>query len=98
MNEPGLCANLLWLAESQYPAFDRSKPGLSVAAWAQYVLDNFATVQEAGNPLRGEPFTIVTDTLPGETRLATPPLSMSAATGGNPIVRYIGGKQSAPPP
>ncbi len=40
LNEAGLCANLLWLAESQYPAFDQSKPGLSVAAWAQYVLDN----------------------------------------------------------
>jgi penicillin V acylase-like amidase (Ntn superfamily) len=34
LNEAGLCANLLWLAESQYPVFDRSKPGLSVAAWA----------------------------------------------------------------
>ncbi len=69
LNEAGLCANLLWLAESQYPAFDQSKPGLSVAAWAQYVLDNFATVQEAVKALRGEPFTIVTDTVPGETRL-----------------------------
>jgi penicillin V acylase-like amidase (Ntn superfamily) len=93
LNEAGLCANLLWLAESQYPAFDRSKPGLSVAAWAQYVLDNFATVQEAVNALRGEPFTIVTDTVPGETRLATLHLSMSDATGDNAIVEYIGGKQ-----
>ena len=93
LNEAGLCANLLWLAESQYPAFDRSKPGLSVAAWAQYVLDNFATVQEAVNALRGEPFTIVTDTVPGETRLATLHLSMSDATGDSAIVEYIGGKQ-----
>src|SRR5260221_678681 len=93
VNEAVLCANLLWLAESQYPAFDGSKPGLSVAAWAQYVLDNFATVQEAVNALRGEPFTIVTDTVPGETRLATLHLSMSDATGDSAIVEYIGGKQ-----
>jgi Linear amide C-N hydrolases, choloylglycine hydrolase family/Domain of unknown function (DUF4143) len=93
LNEAGLCANLLWLTESQYPAFDRSKPGLSVAAWAQYVLDNFATVQEAVNALRGEPFTIVTDTVPGETRLAMLHLSMSDATGDSAIVEYIGGKQ-----
>jgi penicillin V acylase-like amidase (Ntn superfamily) len=93
LNEAGLCANLLWLAESQYPAFDRSKPGLSVAAWAQYVLDNFATVQEAVNALRGEPFTIVTDTVPGETRLAMLHLSMSDATGDSAIVEYIDGKQ-----
>ena len=31
----------------------------------------FATVQEAVNALRGEPFTIVTVRVPGETRLAT---------------------------
>jgi penicillin V acylase-like amidase (Ntn superfamily) len=93
LNEAGLCANLLWLAESQYPAFDRSKPGLSVAAWAQYVLDNFATIQEAVNALRGEPFTVVTDTVPGETRLATLHLSMSDATGDSAIIEYIGGKQ-----
>jgi penicillin V acylase-like amidase (Ntn superfamily) len=56
-------------------------------------LDNFATVQEAANALRGEPFTIVTDTVPGETRLATLHLSMSDAMGDSAIVEYIGGKQ-----
>src|SRR5260221_10668308 len=70
LNEAGLCANLLWLAESQYPAFDGSKPGLSVPAWAPYVLDHFATVHEAGNPVRGQPFTLRTDTSPGHARLA----------------------------
>jgi penicillin V acylase-like amidase (Ntn superfamily) len=63
-------ANLLWLVESQYPPYDRSKPGLSIAAWAQYVLDNFATVQEAVGALQREPFTVVIDTVPGDMRLA----------------------------
>jgi penicillin V acylase-like amidase (Ntn superfamily) len=45
VNEAGLAANLLWLVESGYPKFDQSKPGLTISAWAQYVLDNFATVQ-----------------------------------------------------
>ena len=50
VNEAGLSANLLWLVESQYPSFDAgSKPGLTIAAWAQYVLDNLATVGEAGS-------------------------------------------------
>jgi choloylglycine hydrolase len=95
LNEAGLSANILWLAESEYPAFDQSRPGLSIAAWAQYVLDNFATVQEAVDALRGEPFTIVTDTMPGEKRLATLHLSISDATGDSAIVEYIGGKQSS---
>ncbi|MBN9442854.1 MAG: linear amide C-N hydrolase [Bosea sp.] len=94
LNEAGLSANLLWLVESEYPAFDgRSKPGLTIAAWAQYALDNFATVAEAVEALRQEPFTIVTDAVPGETRLATLHLSLSDATGDSAIVEYIGGKQ-----
>ena len=94
VNEAGLSANLLWLVESEYPKFDAgSKPGLTIAAWAQYVLDNFATVAEAVEALRQEPFTIITDAVPGETRLATLHLSMSDATGDSAIVEYIGGKQ-----
>ncbi|MFX1676092.1 linear amide C-N hydrolase [Paraburkholderia sp. A2WS-5] len=94
MNEKGLAAQLLWLAESQYPPFDKnSKPGLTIAAWAQYVLDNFATVSEAVDALRKEPFTIVTDNVPGDQRLATLHLSMSDATGDSAIIEYIGGKQ-----
>jgi len=94
VNEAGLSANLLWLVESDYPKFDaQSKPGLTIAAWAQYVLDNFGTVAEAVEALRQEPFTIVTDAVPGEARLATLHLSMSDATGDSAIVEYVGGKQ-----
>ncbi len=93
MNEAGLVANLLWLVESEYPEFDGSQTGLSIAAWTQYVLDNFATVEEAVAALELEPFTIVTDTVPGEDRLATLHLSISDKTGDSAIIEYIGGKQ-----
>jgi penicillin V acylase-like amidase (Ntn superfamily) len=93
LNEAGLAANVLWLGGSRYPRFDGTKPGLSIAAWAQYVLDNFATVKEAVNALRAEPFIIVTDNLPGEERLTTLHLSMSDATGDSAIIEYLDGKQ-----
>ncbi|AYD00489.1 linear amide C-N hydrolase [Neorhizobium sp. NCHU2750] len=94
VNEVGLEANLLWLAESQYPPFGKdSKPGLTIAAWAQYVLDNFATVDEAVAALEKQPFTIVTDNVPGEDRLTTLHLSMSDASGDSAIVEYVDGKQ-----
>ncbi|MEN4951852.1 linear amide C-N hydrolase [Stenotrophomonas sp. TWI819] len=93
LNEAGLSANLLWLAESKYPHQRGSRPGLSMSLWAQYVLDNFATVAEAVAALEREPFTIVTDKVPGESRLATLHLSMSDATGDSAIVEYINGKQ-----
>ncbi|MEY1661710.1 linear amide C-N hydrolase [Isoalcanivorax beigongshangi] len=93
VNEKGLAANILWLVESEYPAYDGSTPGLSIAAWAQFVLDNFASVEEAVNALKQEPFTLVTAEVPGETRLATLHLSLSDASGDNAIIEYIDGKQ-----
>ena len=93
MNEEGLVANVLWLVESDYPAGQNNKPGLTIAAWAQYVLDNFATVAEAVDALADEPFIIVTDQVPGETRLATLHLSISDATGDSAIIEYIDGEQ-----
>lgn len=94
LNEAGLSVNLLWLAESEYPVYDGSRPGLAISIWAQYVLDNFATVAEAVADLSAEPYVLVTDGVPGEDRLATLHLSLSDATGDSAIVEYIGGKQT----
>lgn len=93
VNEAGLNANLLWLVESEYPKFDQTKPGLTIAAWAQYALDNFATVAEAVAALEKEPFTVVTDAVPGEQRLATLHMSLSDSSGDSAIIEYIKGKQ-----
>lgn len=93
LNEAGLSANLLWLVESEYPAQRGRKPGLAISLWAQYVLDNFATVAEAVAALEREPYALVTDNLPGESRQATLHLALSDASGDSAIVEYIGGKQ-----
>jgi penicillin V acylase-like amidase (Ntn superfamily) len=93
MNEQGLVANVLWLVESKYPQPASTKPMLAISIWAQYVLDNFATVAEAVDVLQKEPFTVVTANVPGEDRLATLHLSMSDATGDSAIIEYIDGKQ-----
>jgi penicillin V acylase-like amidase (Ntn superfamily) len=93
MNEKGLVANLLWLAESEYPKPDSNRPGLALSLWAQYLLDNFATVREAVDALTAEPFTLITANVPGEDRLATVHLAISDATGDSAIIEYISGKQ-----
>lgn len=92
MNEKGLVANLLWLAEARYPEYKGQTKGLSVAAWVQYVLDNFATVSEAVDALGGESFVIVSADIPGTQRFATLHLSVSDATGDSAIFEYIDGK------
>ncbi|MCW2283054.1 choloylglycine hydrolase [Rhodoblastus acidophilus] len=92
VNEAGLVANMLWLVESDYPKYDGKTPGLSISAWAQYVLDSFASVNEAVAALEKEPFTLATDKVPGMDRLATLHLSLSDASGDSAILEYIGGK------
>jgi len=94
MNEKGLVANMLWLVESEYPKFNMAsdKKGLAISLWAQYVLDNFATVAEAVEALEKEEFTIVSDFIPGTDKFTTVHLSISDATGDNAIFEYIHGK------
>lgn len=92
MNEKGLVANLLWLAESSYPQWNGEKPALSIAAWVQYMLDNFATVSEAVSEIEKNTFDVVSDMMSDGTRMATLHLSISDATGDNAIFEYIDGK------
>lgn len=93
VNEAGLVANLLWLAESQYPSGTGDRPALSVALWAQYILDNFATVGDAVQALTATPLRVLSAEVPGEERLATVHLALSDAGGDSAIVEYIDGEQ-----
>src|SRR5690606_2943121 len=94
LNEKGLVANVLWLVESSYPKFNPAgdKQGITISAWAQYVLDNFANVSEAVTALRDEPFVVVSDYIPGTKKFATLHLSISDASGDNAIFEYVSGK------
>ncbi len=93
VNEAGLAANLLWLAESQYPTDDTGQPALALSLWAQYVLDSFATVAEAVAALAATPPRVVTVEVPGGQRLATVHLALSDAGGDSAIIEYIDGEQ-----
>jgi penicillin V acylase-like amidase (Ntn superfamily) len=94
MNEKGLVGNLLWLAESVYPAFEKngSKKGLTVSLWLQYALDNFATVSEVVNAFSRSDFIVASAHIPGTDIFTTIHLSVSDATGDNAIFEYINGK------
>ena len=94
MNEKGLVGNLLWLAESVYPAFEKngSKKGLAVSLWLQYALDNYATVSEIVDAFNRNDFIIASAHIPGTEIFTTVHLSVSDATGDNAIFEYIDGK------
>jgi choloylglycine hydrolase len=92
MNEAGLVANLLYLAESEYTPETEgdTRPTLPISAWAQYMLDNFATTAEAVEAMRTETFRVVPINAPtGEP--GTVHLSVSDASGDSAIFEFIGG-------
>ena len=93
MNEKGLVANLLYLAEADYvkPAPGDKRLPLSVAAWTQYALDHYATVAEAVAALRAEPFYVVPVVSP-DGAAGTVHLSISDAAGDSAIFDYVDGK------
>ena len=92
MNEKGLVANLLFLVESEYPDPNKDqRPKMSIAAWTQYVLDSFATVEEAVAEMRKEAFCIVGVVAPNGVA-GKIHLSISDPTGDSAIFEYIDGK------
>ena len=99
VNEKGLAANMLWLSESDYGKRDESVPGLSVALWAQYVLDNFATVDEVVRAFDNTQFQLVEQIIPrtsptAGTKMMPASLHLSLAdkSGDSAIIEYIDGK------
>lgn len=93
INEKGLVANVLYLAESIYPTLQKGdkRKTLSIAAWAQYVLDNYQTVNEAVTELTKEPFIVIQVTTP-DGKPGVGHLAISDPTGDSAIFEYIDGK------
>lgn len=90
MNEKGFVANLLYLAESEYPAADDKRPGMCITAWAQYLLDNFATVNEAVAEVKKDAFRVEPVVAPNGAN-GTVHLAISDPTGDSAIFEYVKG-------
>lgn len=91
MNEKGLVANLLYLAESDYGSSNDKRPVMGIGVWTQYVLDNFATVDEAVAELKKEVFRIDAPELPNGVKSSLH-LAISDPSGNSAIFEYINGK------
>lgn len=90
MNEKGLVANLLYLTESVYSRPGNTRPVMGISIWTQYVLDNFATVDEVVAELKKEAFRIDAPDMPNGAR-STMHLAVSDATGNSAIFEYLNG-------
>lgn len=93
INEKGLVANLLFLPESVYEMDNDERRVMGLSIWTQYVLDNFANVEEAVRELSKDSFRIDAPDLPNgvKSRLH---LAISDSSGNSAIIEYLDGHVS----
>jgi penicillin V acylase-like amidase (Ntn superfamily) len=87
-NERGLGAHMLYLTATDFGSRDAGKPGVQAALWAQYALDNAATVNEALEVL--DKIQVVMVAARGHK--ANVHLALEDASGDSAIIEFIGGK------
>ena len=94
LNEKGLGANLLYLAEADFGKEPSPpKPKISMGAWVPYVLSRYATVAEVVADFEKDPLYIVPANFgPGGAGHPTIHLSVTDASGDSAIIEYIAGK------
>lgn len=88
INEKGLAAHLLYLSGTEYPKINNNAKQISNGAWAQYILDNYATVNEALNATKD--LEIISADINGRTWPLH--LTMEDASGDSAIIEFIHGK------
>lgn len=92
LNEVGLNASLLWLNATQFPADDKTTSRMSLAIWAQFYLDQFATVSEAIDYTRKHPIDVASGEVPGRPgSLAPLHLTLSDASGDSAVLEWLDG-------
>ena len=88
LNEKGFAAHALYLKSTELPGRDPAKAGLQIGLWAQYLLDNAASVEEAINLMKDVQLVMVES----HGRKATLHLAVEDAGGDSAIMENIGGK------
>lgn len=88
LNEKGLGVHMLYLNATNFGERDAAKPALHAGLWAQYMLDNAATVEEALKLHEGIQI-VMAETNGHQSNVH---LALEDANGDSAIVEYIGGK------
>ncbi len=92
MNEAGLIANMLYLAETKYGDRNTALPGLAISLWAQYYLDNFTTVAEAVEATRSFHICPIDIIHRGQKVESPMHVSLADSTGDSAIIEILDGK------
>lgn len=92
INERGLAAHVLWLAEADFGDRDPARPALAVSLWPQLFLDLCATVDECVQLMRDMDFQVRTSIEPRSGRTGTVHLAVEDKTGDSLIIEHIDGE------
>jgi penicillin V acylase-like amidase (Ntn superfamily) len=90
MNEKGLAANCLWLATGDHGPRKPDLAALSESEWPQFYLDMFATVAEAVEYTRANPFQVRGTQL--GPFVSKQHLTIQDASGDSAVFEYVGGE------
>lgn len=93
LNEKGLAANMLFLPESIYDLENDKRAIMGISIWTQYILDNFATVEEVVAELSQDKFRLDAPELPNGSK-STLHMAVSDRFGNNAIIEYLDGSVS----
>jgi len=88
LNEKGLGVHALYLTATNYGQRDPKQPGVHAGLWAQYILDNAGSVQEA-LAISAEIQVVMVE---ARGRTASLHLALEDASGDSAIIEYIDGK------
>ncbi|MFF0814353.1 linear amide C-N hydrolase [Rhodococcus sp. NPDC003318] len=92
VNEHGLAAHILWLAEADFGDRDPELPALAVSLWAQYFLDRCANVAECVELMAEQPFQVRPLIEPRSGRAGTVHLALDDASGDSLVIEHIDGR------
>lgn len=92
INEKGFAAHILYLPETKCGPRDEKVPGLCIALWAQYYLDQFATVAEAMEALKTQPYQLQMTTDPNSGKPAAVHVALNDVSGDSAVLECIDGE------
>lgn len=95
INEKGLEGDVLWLGESDYGSIKDGEYGIAVTEYLQYMLDNFATVDEVVDFVKSNTIRPVVSPRDYAKKLAIQlHYIFTDKTGNNVIIEYLNGEVS----
>ncbi len=92
INEKGLAAHMLYLPETKTGTRDEKFPGLTISLWVQYYLDNFATVKDAVESFKNQPYQLLMAVEPTSGKPGTVHIALDDATGDSAVLECIDGE------